>query len=381
MATNGHPDVVEELIRRHPGHVIVRSSNGRVITTGGTVLVTNGGGGRVTPSRGDDASFTASRMASQTLDYERFNRRDDNAPPPSIELFVKAGKDGRRLGGCPTCQQVHLALAVKSSYFASGDRVGSSSTVQNGDDVGGSRCQDALSFVVTPVNMARPPSDFCRLQPSTRRLPVLVHRRVTKHLCDDVAYVDSDHHEANVADVEVLTDPDEILQYIDGLFPVPSMSYDTAGLAAVVCRDVFSRFSYFVKDVSGSSTPLVTELRRLDAYLSSSPFRYLNGDHRPDHLDCIVLPKLQHIRVTARAVKDFEIPAEFVGLWRYLATAYSDQVFRQTCPSDQEIVHHWQSKPECHRVPKSKQALYSPEGIPRYSMDVPSTVRLDRVVD
>ena len=177
-------------------------------------------------------------------------------------------------------------------------------------------------------------------------------------------------------DDEVLTDPDEILQYVDTLFPVPSMAYDTAGAAAVVCRDVFSRFSYFVKDVSGSAGPLLYELRRLDAHLSASQqsFRYLNGGERPDHLDCIVLPKLQHIRVTARAVKDFEIPPDLHGLWRYLATAYADPVFRRTCPSDQEIVHHWQSKPECHRLPKSKQLFYSPEGVLRYSMDVPAEI-------
>jgi len=356
---NGHSPVVDDVIRRHPGHVVIRSANGRVIASTGTVV--SNVNSRVTSPRNNDTTSGA-RMTSPANGDEPTKSRQygDDSERPAIELFVKAGKDGQRLGGCPLCQRVYFALAVKSNNDVTSRGSTSSS---NGSDVTSS---SGLSFVVTPVNMARPPPDFRKLQPSTRRLPVLVHRRQVEHRI--AGY-----------DVEVLTDPDDILQYIDQLFPFPVMSYDTAAPAAVVCRDVFSRFSYFVKDVSGSSAPLIAELRRLDAHLSAAPFRYLNGDRQPDHLDCLVLPKLQHIRVAARAVKDFEIPAELVGLWGYLATAYADPVFRRTCPSDQEIVHHWQSKPECHRVPKSKQVFYSPEGPPRYSMDVPASVKQDMI--
>jgi chloride intracellular channel protein 2 len=48
----------------------------------------------------------------------------------------------------------------------------------------------------------------------------------------------------------------------------------------------------------------------------------MRGDDRPDHLDCQLLPKLQHIRVAARALRGFDIPLEMKTLWRYLGNAY-----------------------------------------------------------
>ena len=61
--------------------------------------------------------------------------------------------------------------------------------------------------------------------------------------------------------------------------------------------------------MSHSADSLVSELRRLDSYLAESPFRFLCRDI-PDHLDCIMLPKLHHIRVVARALKAFDIPPQ-----------------------------------------------------------------------
>ena len=46
----------------------------------------------------------------------------------------------------------------------------------------------------------------------------------------------------------------------------------------------------------------------------------------PDHLDCAFLPKLQHVRVVAHAVKNFTIPASLKYVWRYLGNAYDIDV-------------------------------------------------------
>jgi len=138
--------------------------------------------------------------------------------------------------------------------------------------------------------------------------------------------------------------------------------------------DVFSKFSFYIKDVSHSSSPLIAELHRLNNYLEESPHTFFCRNS-PDHLDCIMLPKLQHIRVVAKAFKDFDIPADFHGLWRYLANAYSSDFFRQTCPCDQEIVYHWQCKPECPALTKDKQVYYAPQGRARLSFDVPRSAK------
>jgi len=53
-----------------------------------------------------------------------------------VELFVKAGKNGEALGGCPVCQRFFMVLLIKAEH--------------NSD----------LSLVVTTVNPARPPPEL-----------------------------------------------------------------------------------------------------------------------------------------------------------------------------------------------------------------------------
>jgi len=110
-----------------------------------------------------------------------------------VELFVRAGRDGKALGGCPQCQQVFLALAVKAEY-------------------------GPLTLTVTPVNLARPPTE---LRGAFSRLPAIRH------------------------DEETLTDVEEILQYVDRMFPQPSLSYD-CDAATEACQDVFSRYVVYI---------------------------------------------------------------------------------------------------------------------------------------
>ena len=254
-------------------------------------------------------------MADETQENSAGGEKQENSPSNHLELFVKAGKDGESYGGCPQCQRQFMILLMKANA-------------------------GELTFTVTTVNMAKPPADFKKM---SSRLPVLVHGS------------------------EVLSDPDEMVQYVDEHFPYPPMAYSNEA-AARACLDVFSRFSFYIKDVSHSSGPLVGELRRLDEYLGGSPHRFLCRDI-PDHLDCLMLPKLQHIRVVAAAIKGFEIPAELKGLLRYLASAYDYDVFRQTCPSDQEIIYHWLNKPEVAPLPKERAHLT--DGAPRHSFDIP----------
>ena len=235
-----------------------------------------------------------------------------------LELFVRAGQDGETYGACPLCQRMFMLMLMKANA-------------------------GEMTFTVTTVNMSKPPADFKRL---ASRLPVIIHGS------------------------EIISDPDEIVQYINERFPDPPMAYDNVK-AAKATRDVFSKFSFYVKDVSHSSQPLLSELRKLNEYLVQSPHKFLCRDI-PDHLDCITLPKLQHIRVVAKAVKGFDIPAEFKGLWRYLGNAYASEVFRQTCPSDSEILYHWLNKPELPKLQKDweKEYLHLVDSN-KYSFDVP----------
>lgn len=42
-------------------------------------------------------------------------------------------------------------------------------------------------------------------------------------------------------------------------------------------------------------------------------------------------------QVAAKKYCNFEIPAHFAGVWRYLENADETEEFRQTCPADIEI--------------------------------------------
>ncbi|XP_015914448.1 chloride intracellular channel exl-1-like [Parasteatoda tepidariorum] len=238
-----------------------------------------------------------------------------------VLLFVKAGDDGKRYGGCPFCQRVFMILLIKSS-------------------------RDQLQFKVATVNFAKPPEVFKKL--TLRRVPALVH---------------SDTAIDNV---------DEIIQYLDDTFPTNSLTYDDVD-ADKSCLDVFQKFCYYVKDVSKDSTQLETELSKIDDLLRSKTTRFICADHIT-HLDCELIPKLHQIRIAAKHFKKFDISPKLVNLWAYLNRAYNDDVFKQACPSDQEIILHWAEKPETPNLTMEEKARISREE-PRFSFDIPANSR------
>lgn len=117
------------------------------------------------------------------------------------------------------------------------------------------------------------------------------------------------------------------------------------------------------------------ELQAVNDYLETNTNKFMCRDELC-HLDCLMLPKFQHIRVAAKAFKDFEIPDDMVGLWKYLKMAYENDTFRKTCPSDQEIVHEWESKAGIPALSESKKKIYTMDGYvePQFSMNVPDVV-------
>lgn len=245
---------------------------------------------------------------------------DHTVPTNHVVLYVKAGWDGVNCGACPFCQRFYMVLDLKAKA-------------------------GTLTYDIVPVNMARPLPEFKK---STSKLPVLKHGE------------------------EVVMDGDEIMQYVDDNFPVPDLRYDNAE-AHAACLDIFSKFSFYIKNVSHTDEHLVKELVTVDRYLARTGNRYLCGDFIT-HLDCLMLPKLQHIRVAAAAFKDFTIPARLTALWRYLGNAYTSETFRRTCPSDQQIVHHWSEKKETTPLPTSKKQKYMLDAPPVFSFSIPQVI-------
>lgn len=240
-----------------------------------------------------------------------------SGPSNYLQLYVKAGENTRNYGACPFCQMVWMILDLKSR-------------------------EGELTYDVITISMSRPPEEFKKL---ANRLPVLKHGD------------------------EILSDNDEIVQYLDRNFPYPDLRYDNEE-ANAVCLNFFSKFSFYIKQVKNSPEGLIKELTRINTFLDKTGYRYLCGD-TISNLDCLVLPKLQHIRVACKAMKDFDIPGNMKAIWRYLGQAYTSTTFRKTLPSDQEIVFHWSQKSETPHLSEEKLREYSTDGEPRFSITVP----------
>lgn len=77
-------------------------------------------------------------------------------------------------------------------------------------------------------------------------------------------------------------------------------------MLVLVDRDFFSRFCFYVRDVSKDASHLEAELRRIDCYLRNASSRnnsvFLCGPSL-SFLDCEVLPKLHQVRVAAAGIK------------------------------------------------------------------------------
>ncbi|XP_056595506.1 chloride intracellular channel protein 4 [Triplophysa dalaica] len=224
---------------------------------------------------------------------------------PTIELFVKAGSDGESIGNCPFSQRIFMILWLKG-----------------------------VIFNVTTVDLKRKPADLQDLAPGTHP-PFLTFNG------------------------EVLVDVNKIEEFLEDRLAPPQYpklaamhpESNTAGI------DIFAKFSAYIKNPrkeanEGLEKALVKSLKRLDDYLRTPLPDEIDANStddlgvstrsfldRPDLTlaDCNLLPKLHILKVVARKYREFEIPAEMTGVWRYLITAYQQEEFMNTCPADREI--------------------------------------------
>lgn len=224
---------------------------------------------------------------------------------PEIELFVKAGLDGENIGNCPFCQRLFMVLWLKG-----------------------------VKFNVTTVDMARKPEELKDLAPGTNPPFLLFNRELKTDFIKIEEFLE-----------QTLAPP----RY-PHLSPKNKESFD-------VGSNIFAKFSAYIKNTRIEANidfekALLKEFKRLDNYLTTplpeevdhnsteevqvSTRRYLDGNQLT-LADCNLLPKLHIIKIAAKKYRNFEIPAEMSGVWRYLKNAYARDEFSHTCPADEEI--------------------------------------------
>ncbi|XP_038657549.1 chloride intracellular channel protein 4 isoform X1 [Scyliorhinus canicula] len=222
-----------------------------------------------------------------------------------VSLFVKAGGDGESIGNCPFSQRLFMILWLKG-----------------------------VIFNVTTVDLKRKPADLQNLAPGTNP-PFLTFNG------------------------EVKTDVNKIEEFLEDKlvpprYPKLSARHPESNSAG---NDVFAKFSAYIKNVRKDANEslekaLLKALKKLDDYLNTplpeeidansteedlySHRKYLDGDDLT-LADCNLLPKLHIIKIVAMKYRNFEIPEEMAGIWRYLNNAYEREEFVNTCPANREI--------------------------------------------
>ncbi|XP_078513037.1 uncharacterized protein LOC144772520 isoform X1 [Lissotriton helveticus] len=222
-----------------------------------------------------------------------------------ISLFVKAGSDGESIGNCPFSQRLFMILWLKG-----------------------------VIFNVTTVDLKRKPADLQNLAPGTNP-PFMTF------------------------DGEVKTDVNKIEEFLEEKlapprYPKLATKHPESNSAG---NDVFAKFSAYIKNTRKDANEnlekaLLKALKRLDDYLNNplpdeidaysteditaSSRKFLDGNELT-LADCNLLPKLHIIKVVAKKYRNFQIPPEFTGVWRYLSCAYVRDEFANTCPAEREI--------------------------------------------
>ncbi|XP_032399506.1 chloride intracellular channel protein 5b isoform X1 [Etheostoma spectabile] len=224
---------------------------------------------------------------------------------PDISLFVKAGNDGESIGNCPFSQRLFMVLWLKG-----------------------------VVFNVTTVDLKRKPADLHNLAPGTHP-PFLTFNG------------------------EVKTDINKIEEFLEETLCPPKYpklaatqrESNTAG------NDIFAKFSAYIKNTKPEANAVLEKgltkaLKKLDDYLNSALPEEIDADSMEEEkgsnrcfldgneltlADCNLLPKLHIVKVVAKKYRNYDIPSDMSGVWRYLKNAYTRDEFTNTCAADAEI--------------------------------------------
>ncbi|XP_038142016.1 chloride intracellular channel protein 5b isoform X1 [Cyprinodon tularosa] len=259
-------------------------------------------------TQNEDHADNALDYSIKTMENVHLNDRSrapDDPNEPKVSLFVKAGSDGESIGNCPFSQRLFMILWLKG-----------------------------VVFNVTTVDLKRKPEDLQKLAPGT-------------------------HPPFLTFDGDVRTDINKIEEFLEEVLCPPKYpklaarhrDSNTAG------NDIFAKFSAFIKNTKPEANAalekaLTKALKKLDDYLTSplpeeidansmeeeksSNRKFLDGNELT-LADCNLLPKLHIVKVVAKKYRNYDIPSEMTGVWRYLKNAASREEFTNTCAAEDEI--------------------------------------------
>ncbi|XP_072296247.1 chloride intracellular channel protein 5b isoform X2 [Eucyclogobius newberryi] len=189
-------------------------------------------------------------------------------------------------------------------------------------------------FNVTTVDLKRKPADLHNLAPGTHP-PFLTFNG------------------------EVKTDVNKVEEFLEDVLSPPKYprlaarqrESNTAG------NDIFAKFSAYIKNTRVEANAalekgLTKAMQKLDDYLTGPLPEEIDADSMEEEkgssrsfldgneltlADCNLLPKLHIVKVVAKKYRNYDIPSEMAGVWRYLRNAYTRDEFTNTCAAESEI--------------------------------------------
>jgi len=263
---------------------------------------------------------------------------DGDSAMQKFELYIKASAiDKETKGADPICQQFFMITCLLGEN------------------------QDDIDFKVFTVQADCPPKNFA--QGWSKKYPVVMVNSGTNKSGQDISGMMYDTFE----ELELF------FESINRECPELKRKNLPNQTAMGVVENLYKKFNHFISGQPENA--LVGELKKLNEYLEGQDTKYL-VDNVLSFADCHLLPRLQHIRVAAKAYREFEIPKEFSYLWRYMALAYEQDAFKSTMPSDQDIIFFYEKKA---KTPPKRRGKATLEKF-TYTMDIPQGC-LDSFVD
>ncbi|KAH7723655.1 EXC-4 protein [Aphelenchoides avenae] len=248
---------------------------------------------------------------------------------PLLELYVKAsGIDSRRIGACLFCQEFWMELYALY-------------------EVGVVR----VEVKTVNVNSEAFKKSFLGAQP-----PIMIEEE------KGVTYSDNREIEGRIF-------------HLAKEFQVPLFEKDPVVEKNI--QNLYRNFKVFLRaktdhdkgkqqpsaieglptQIAAAHNKLVEQLANIDQLLAQRGSRYLLAESMTEY-DCELMPRLHHVRIVGQRLLGFDIPHNFTHLWNYILTAYRTAAFIESCPADQDIIHHY--KEQLNLVTNQRETLQMP---------------------
>ncbi|KAF8365548.1 exc-4 [Pristionchus pacificus] len=270
---------------------------------------------------------------------------------PLLELYVKAsGIDSRRIGACLFCQEFWMELYALY-------------------EIGVAR----VEVKTVNVNSEAFKKNFLGAQP-----PIMIEE--DKQYTDNRDIEGRIFHLAKEYNVPLFEKDPAVEKRIESLyrnfklFVRAKTDFDKGKKDLQVPSDIES----LPAAIKIHYNRIVEQLASIDQLLSDRQTRYLLGPSMTEY-DCELMPRLHHIRIIGQRLLGFDIPHSLTHLWNYVLTAYRTAAFIESCPADQDILHHY--KEQLNLFTNQRETLQSPtktHTLPETVLDEIKRIGLDR---